>query len=63
MAGKSYEIITMDKLAEHLKTSKSTLYKLAQQSKLPGQKMGKCWRFHKKVIDRWLGEQVEAKGK
>ena len=63
MAVKSNEIMTLDELAEYLKISKSTLYKLAQQSKLPGQKVGKRWRFHKTVIDCWLGERVETKGK
>ena len=61
MVVKSDEVMTLDELAEYLKISKSTLYKLAQQGKLPGQKVGKRWRFHKTVIDRWLGERVAVK--
>ncbi|NQT18392.1 MAG: helix-turn-helix domain-containing protein [Planctomycetes bacterium] len=46
--------MTIDELAEYLKISKSTLYKLAQGGGLPGQKVGKRWRFHKGAIDDWL---------
>ena len=54
MAAKSGEIMTMDELAAYLRISKSTLYKLAVENKLPGQKIGKRWRFHKEAIDEWV---------
>ena len=50
-------VLTIDELAVYLKLSKSTLYKLAQEGKVPGQKVGKHWRFHLEVIDRWLGNR------
>lgn len=49
-------VLTIDELSAYLKVAKSTLYKLAQEGKLPCQKVGRHWRFHKTVIDRWLGE-------
>ena len=54
MNAKHGEILTMDELAAYLKLSKSTLYKLAVEDKLPGQKIGKRWRFHKNAIDAWV---------
>ena len=39
--------------------AKSTLYKLTQEGRLPGQKVGRHWRFRKETIDRWL----DANGK
>ena len=54
MNAKHDEILTMDELAAYLKISKSTLYKLAVDGKLPGQKIGKRWRFHKHAIDAWV---------
>ena len=48
------EVLTIDELAIYLKVSKSTLYKLAQEGSVPGQKVGKHWRFKRDVIDRWL---------
>lgn len=51
------EVMTIDDLAAYLQVSKSSLYKLAQEGKVPGQKVGKHWRFRKEVIDRWLSER------
>lgn len=48
--------MTIDELAVYLQVSKSSLYKLAQDGRVPGQKVGRHWRFHKAVIDRWLAQ-------
>lgn len=53
-------ILTIDELAEYLKISKSTLYKLAQAGKVPGQKVGRHWRFRKPAIDRWFEKHETA---
>jgi len=55
------EVMTIEELAEYLKVSKSSLYKLAQQGKVPGQKVGKHWRFKRDAIDRWLEAQPEGR--
>ena len=49
-------ILTIDELAKYLKVGKTTLYRLAQEGKIPGQKVGKHWRFSRESIDRWLEE-------
>ena len=54
------EVMTISDLAEYLQVSKSSLYKLVQQGKVPGQKVGKHWRFHKEVIDHWLAKDPSA---
>lgn len=54
-------VLTIDELSVHLKVAKSTLYKLAQEGKLPAQKVGRHWRFRKETIDRWLDENREGK--
>jgi excisionase family DNA binding protein len=46
--------MTISDLAEYLQVSKSSLYKLVQNGRVPGQKVGKHWRFHKDVVDEWL---------
>ncbi len=51
-------VMTIDDLAKYLKLSTSTLYKLCAEGKIPGQKVGRHWRFHKVVIDRWLGDKT-----
>lgn len=57
MQSNAGSVLTVDELAEYLKIPKSTLYKLAQEGKVPGQKVGRHWRFRKEAIDRWLDER------
>lgn len=61
MANQPDEIMSIEQLADYLKVSRSTLYKLAQDGRLPGQKVGKRWRFHKKAIDDWLAQLSHRK--
>lgn len=55
-------VFTIDDLVVYLKLPKSTLYKLAQEGKIPGQKVGRHWRFHRKAIDHWLGGREVSEG-
>ncbi|MFO1432663.1 MAG: helix-turn-helix domain-containing protein [Candidatus Competibacteraceae bacterium] len=50
------DVLTIDELAVYLKISKSTLYKVVREGKIPSQKIGRHWRFRKGAIDRWLEE-------
>ena len=58
---KPEKILGIEGLAKYLDVSKSTLYKLAKERKLPGQKIGKHWRFRQETIDKWLngGEKMD----
>ena len=56
MADQSDDVLTIDDLANYLKIAKSSLCKLVQEGKVPGQKIGKHWRFRKASIERWLEE-------
>ena len=56
-------VMTIGDLARYLKLSTSTLYKLCAEGKVPGQKVGRHWRFHKDVIDHWLGKRAGKAGK
>ena len=47
-------VMTIDELSDYLRISRSTLYKLAQEGRVPCQKVGRHWRFRKEAIDRWL---------
>ena len=56
--------MTISDLAEYLQVSKSSLYKLVKQGKVPGQKVGKPWRFSRAVIDGWLAnDSIQSHGK
>jgi len=62
MADNRDSVLTLDELSAYLKVSKSTLYKLAQDGKVPGQKVGRHWRFRKTAIDKWLDERHVQSG-
>lgn len=55
-------VMTLEELASYLKVPKSTLYKLVQEGRIPGQKIGKQWRFAKVAIDRWLDTESKRNG-
>jgi len=57
------KVLTIEELAAYLKISKSTLYKLAQEGRLPGKKVGRHWRFNRETIDSWLGEREKETAK
>jgi len=48
------DVLTLEELSVYLKVPKSTLYKIVREGKIPGQKVGRHWRFRKVAIDRWL---------
>ncbi len=48
------QVLTIDELSVYLKLPKSTTYKLVQEGIIPGQKVGKHWRFLKTVVDQYL---------
>ena len=51
------EIMTIGETAQYLRISQSSLYKLAQEGRIPCQKVGRHWRFRKASIDNWLDER------
>lgn len=56
-------LMTVDELARYLRMKKVTIYKHAQNGKLPGFKVGSTWRFKKTTIDRWIEEQEDRQKK
>jgi excisionase family DNA binding protein len=50
-------LMTVRETAQYLKLNQMTVYKLAQQGKIPSSKVGGNWRFKKDVLDRWLFDQ------
>jgi excisionase family DNA binding protein len=53
------EIMKIEEAAEYLRVPLSSLYKLAQEGKIPCQKVGKHWRFRKETIDHWLDQDLK----
>jgi excisionase family DNA binding protein len=56
------EILTLEEVAAYLRLKPQTIYKWAQEKRIPAAKIGREWRFRKSVIDRWLDDQMFGDG-
>ena len=56
--GASDFIMTVEEVSEYLRLAKSTIYKLLNEGKLPGRKIGGSWRFSRRALDEWIEEGV-----
>ena len=54
MPNTSSEIMTIQEASDFLRIPLSSLYKLAQLGKIPCQKVGRHWRFHKQALEKWF---------
>jgi excisionase family DNA binding protein len=54
----NHEILTLEEVARYLRLRPQTIYKWAQEKRIPAVKLGKEWRFRKSILDRWLDEQM-----
>ncbi len=57
------DILTIKEVADYLKLTERTLYRLVQEGKIPGFKVGSSWRFKRADIERWIEEQKELVSK
>ena len=53
-------IMTIGEVADYLKVTERTIYRLAGAKQIPAFKVGGSWRFSKADIDRWIREQSTA---
>jgi excisionase family DNA binding protein len=53
----SDEIVTLKEVAQYLKLTEKTAYRLAAEGKLPGFKVGGSWRFKQDDVLQWIEEQ------
>jgi excisionase family DNA binding protein len=52
------EILTLEEVAAYLRLKPQTIYKWAQEKRIPAAKLGKEWRFRRSIIDQWVDEQM-----
>jgi len=48
------ELMTVSEVADYLRVTEKTIYRLLKQGKIPAVKVGRQWRFEKAKIDEWL---------
>lgn len=54
------QLMTFNQTKRYLNVSRATLYRYAEQGKLPAYKMLDRWRFDKKHLQEWLDEQLNT---
>lgn len=51
------EILTIKQVADYLKVTERTIYRLAAAKQIPAFKVGGSWRFSRADIDSWIKQQ------
>ncbi len=54
MADQPSDVLTADEAADYLRVSRKTLYRLVTAGKVPGQKVGRAWRFRREDLVDFL---------
>ncbi len=55
-----HDILTLEEVAAYLRLTPQTIYRWAQEKRIPAVKLGKEWRFRRSILDRWLDAQMLA---
>jgi len=48
------ELMTVQELADYLRVTGKTIYRLLRRGRIPATKVGRSWRFDKASVDEWL---------
>jgi len=48
------ELMTVEEVADYLRVTEKTIYRLLERSGIPATKVGHQWRFDKTSIDEWI---------
>ena len=53
-------ILTLPEVAEYLKLTTKTIYRLAQSGRIPAFKAGASWRFKLSDIEEWIENNMNT---
>ena len=53
-------LMTIKEVANYLRLSKVTVYKMTRQGKIPASKIGRQWRYNKAEIDSWVKQKSNS---
>ena len=63
MENRNSDVLTVEEAADLLKIPRSSIYKLAQEGRIPAQKVGRHWRFHRATLLKLVAGQANFEGK
>ena len=46
--------LSMDEMCEYLGVSDDTIHRWIRTKQMPAAKIGRCWRFKKRLVDNWV---------
>ena len=52
------DIMTLEHVAKYLRLKPQTIYKWAQDGKIPAAKIGKEWHFRRSILDEWVNTHI-----
>ena len=52
------DVLTLKEVAEYLKVTERTIYRMVADRKIPAFKVGGSWRFRLVEIDSWIKDQT-----
>ena len=58
LSAESEGVLTIKEVADYLKVTERTIYRLSQAKKIPSFKVGGMWRYLRKDIDVWIAKQT-----
>ena len=62
IANEKSELMNVSDVANYLRISRASVYRLAKQRKIPVSRIGKHLRFRKETLDIWLHHNTEGVG-
>ena len=54
------DVLTADETAAYLHLNPATVYRLAAAAEIPAVRIGRSWRFSRRLLDEWLDRQMRA---
>ena len=55
-------ILTIREVAEFLRVTEKTIYRMASEKRIPAFKVGGSWRFDKADIEKWIEDNKKYDG-
>jgi excisionase family DNA binding protein len=60
MSKEKTEYLTISEVAKRMRVARSTVYRMAQEGRLPATKFGNSWRLHRKKLDDYLDQHTQV---
>jgi len=57
------KLMTLEELADYLRLSNDTVYRMANTGTIPASKVGNQWRFRREDVDAWLEANKNVGGR